>query len=30
MEFSNKEKIRKIYELLPNLNCSFCRFGKLL
>ena len=27
MEFSNKEKIRKIYELLPNLNCGFCGFG---
>ena len=27
MEFSNKERIRKIYELLPNLNCGFCGFG---
>ncbi|MBE9483125.1 MAG: hypothetical protein IMY88_05535 [Chloroflexi bacterium] len=27
MEFSNKEKISKIYELLPQLNCGFCGFG---
>jgi len=27
MEFTNKERIRKIYELLPNLNCGLCGFG---
>jgi len=23
----SKEKIRKIYEILPKLNCGFCGFG---
>ena len=27
MAVSNKEKIRKIYEVLPKLNCGFCGFG---
>jgi len=27
MQLSTKEKIRKIYELLPNQNCGFCGFG---
>ena len=27
MAISNKEKIRKIYEVLPKLNCGFCGFG---
>jgi len=27
MASSDKEKIRKIYEVLPQLNCGFCGFG---
>ncbi len=27
MASSNKEKIRKISEVLPKLNCGFCGFG---
>jgi len=27
MAVRSKEKIREIYEVLPKLNCGFCRFG---